>query len=598
MALKDADLNLLKRYADQLEDLEAKKKVTSERDNYEQKAKRIRRDANAEMAAHPENAAAIVKQEEDLLQEAYQAFWQHTGPEMLEWFSTLDFEVVYPYMKEIWPLNELLRNHDPSWRQRLSLEYPDYWMLNKDGETGLLSERSVQELLEDTTKGSGPRSRAPTRADSLYLLYQKARRLTRFINKRANGELKGNAAASPPLDYQDLDLEIESDIFPTIVDCGRHVAAVQFFLVGDEDEPASSVVQVSWIDLAKRETFNTGRVDIGDLLELPTQLYGGEGALLLRWKYAASEHVNVLNLNSGKWSFPAPVDITLGLRQFNASFSSMNRVNIVKIEVPDEDGDVEVFDVMLKEFVGWIKRGMKTSPVADLQLDGRQTIFPGDVILEEQDDGSVYVFGRWVPRKRLPDNGNMRGEFVRFNFNNSYQYPLLHRYGPKGNDFLTDMRTLRKAEKGNQLPRYEAYRHQSITGVYFGGIVLLDRSDEMRSPGAMTAIKLDSPDQVAHGLFTENNFVFGNLICRVFPDSGRVFLYDLWSLYKLTRSDPVERERPLLSKPVAVRKALCNSCSAPATGVCANCKRISYCSAECMSRDLEEHMVQCVNSIN
>lgn len=598
MALNETGLNLLKRYADAIVDLDARQKVASRREHYEQKVKRIRMDAEAEIAAHAADAKAIVEKREQLLQDAYRTYWHHMGTEMLEWFATQDFDVVYGYMKEIWPLNELLRNHDPSWRQRLSLEYPDYWMLNKDGESGLLSENSVQELLEDTVKGSGPRSRVPTRADSMYLLYQKARRLTRFINKRANGELTGSAAASPPLNYQEFDLDIELDVESRIVNCGRHIAMVQFFLVGDEDEEGRSVIQVSWIDLAKREVFNTGRVEVGDVLELPTQIYGGEGALLLRWFYTDSDRVNVLNLNTGKWSFPAPVDITRGLRESNARFSSMNRTNIIKIKAPDEYGDDEPFSVMLKEFVRWIKSGMETSPVANLQLDGRQTVFPGDVILEEQDDGSIYIFGRWVPRRHLPDNGNMHGEFVRLNFNNSYQRPLLQRYGPNGDDFLTDMRTIRRAEKGSLLPRYEAYKNQSITGTYFGGIVLLDRSDEMRFPGAMTTVNLNLPDIFARGNFTDQYFVFGNLVCQVFPAFGRVFLYDLWSLYKLTRSDPVEREQPLLSKPVAVRKALCNSCSAPAAGVCSTCKRISYCSAECMDKDLEEHMIQCVKSMN
>jgi hypothetical protein len=640
MDLKETDRDLLRRYADQLVSQDAKRRLSLLQEESEQKAKRIRRDAEQEIAAHPERAAEIQEKHYQHLQDLYRVFWQSVAPEMLAWFSQQDFHVVYSYMKEIWPLNEILRNHMPSWRQRLVLEYPDYWLVHAQGQTGNLRESTIQDLLNEAKQGSGPRSRLPSEQDAMYLLYQKARRLTRFLSKAAadGTMIDRDLPGISPQEVAVVRQIPEARQYETLLSGGRHTVLVvsKLHQADDDDEPDDRLINIVWFDLGRRQSYSTGDVLLPKSISSVPSVTLGENALLLRWNEdEETERINVFNLNTGEWIFRKPVLVGASLNDHETKILGMSRANVVYLKLRDEDdddGDDEEFGpfpMLLSELIAWIKSGMQSPPDVEEESNGNEVLalrtgimaFPAEVFLDPSLTGKFEIFGRWVPRAPLKGMQQQEGmEIVDFNFQNSYARPLLMRYGPKssytrtGGIYLTDGINVRLGEKGDvlspeeimdpppaeHLRRYEV-NLDTVRGERFdmSKVLLRDRSDEIHSSSAMLRLKLEPPVQEIppQALRLMGVSVMANYIVQFLPLDGRVLIYDLWDLYKTHRESEEEREYPLLSKPLVVKhkKALCNVCSAPARGVCSDCKQISYCSAQCAKDDLGEHMVACVN---
>lgn len=638
MDLQERDLDLLKHYADQLVNLDAKRRLNSLRESSEQQSKRIRREAAEQIATHPENFVEIEKQEYEQLQRVYKSFWDAIAPEMLEWFSKQDFHVVYLYMKEIWPLNEILRNDIASWRQRLILEYPDYWLVNAQGQTGNLRESTVQELLSDATQGSGPRSRPPTEQDAMYLLYQKARRLTRFISKAAaSGSL--NRKGLPRITAREVAVErqpmVEEVQFHKALFSGRHFVTVLGTVdeSDDPDVPDRWTMRIVWFDLGRRQSYRTEDTILPATISGLGDVQIGENALIFRWNLnEQDEHINVFNLNSGQWIFDNPVIVGAALRGHDTSIVLVTRANEVVLLERDQD-DYQEYSMLLTEFIAWVRGDMANPPAqhdnGDLALRNGLIPAPAEVFLQSRSAGGerwLEIFGRWIPRTKFPDDvSTVFGEIVSLNFHNSYTRPVLMRYGPRqdytqaGGPYITDGVVIRRAEPGKKLlnrdeetpPPSAAHSLQrydlvlNVKNIYddhttnLYKLLLRDRSDEINSNSAMMRLDLEPPTQelALSEMALSAIGVIANYVVFFVPMAGRVLIYDLWDLYKLHRETKEEREHPLLSKPLVVehKRALCNLCSSPANGVCSECKRVSYCSAKCAADDLGEHMVACVN---
>lgn len=614
MNLGGPDRELLSRYTDEAEDLNSKRKVSSAYSDYEQEAKRIRKDAEERVVMHPENTTDIQKEMERNLEAAYKAFWDYVGGEMLAWFSTQDFHIVYRYMKEIWPLNNLLREHEASWRQRLVLEYPEFWLLNGDNNIGKLSQSAVHALLSETAQGSGPRSRPATEADAMYLLYQKARRLTRYIFKKATEGKKmfwpvwaPRQSKKMPLQHSDLELPFSLDTYE-IVNSGPYIVV---YAITKERDDGEDKLELYWIDMSRKSAFVSGHMVVENEPSLAIHVDVGEGWLFVSWSISLKKfYINALRLENGEWFFPRPVNIGPKLEQNGLSFerneqgTMMSRVNVLALTTyPIPDSDEPQLHMSLEKLLEWVTAGM-VEPIEKYSFELETLVFPGQVRVSKRWFRGVFVEGKWIfPNYRLPIPPAGPLHVYRLNFHNSYERPVLARARwTNGLEYLSDYNIARKLESNLPPTRYfiESDPESHLAN---DTLLLEDHSDEMRAPSALVAVTLATPTWMREvtGLAVPNRlrmrtpprshiFVYANYIYRVLPTAGMALSYDLWDKYKQSRTQPKERNRPLFSQP---HLSTCSVCSAPASGVCSDCQVTNYCSAQCMNKDRANHIRIC-----
>lgn len=576
---------LLKRISDQLVDPDAKRHFAEEEIKLENTAKRIRREAHSDVLKDPLFEDEIKERAQQQYDRALKMFWDRVIPDTLEVLSMMDFEVVYEYMKELPAINAAIRNDALSWKRRLILEYPEYWLLNCTEEGGL-REESIAQLLADSKKGSGPRSRHPTREDAMYLLYQKARRLSRYINRVSSGEI---AAAKQHLDsYWVIPIPVPE--YDKVTAVGGAFVLSYVTKIPKVGGPSVAVLHI--FDARTKSVSTIENTAPRGYHRAPKVVVGIEYALI-HWK--DEKLMNIVDLSDPAWLFPEPIHLVENMETTRLKSSlPMDRLSFVDYIVNDDNEAEDLrYEITIKKFKHWLKhnRNFELSGYADwrsVPLLGASVLHP----LDSRAYGAI-LFNPWLPKDYIV-NGvfTPQSKIKQANFANSYERPLI--YEQKWNKqftILTDGVTVRRVVKRDSNSLYSVSAAKMSEQYHTDTIIVEDHSNEMRNYGAMLQFTVENDDNVNSK--KQRFSVCGNYVCRLLPMEGLVMIYDLWAWYRQNQSTPEEQNYPLLSAPdIPPMSPLCDQCGATATGACSECRTRYYCSTQCQDLDRTSHQCQ------
>lgn len=587
--IKPEDKRLLQELERGILEISAKRRFVERRSSLEQKVKRIRRQAGQDELTDSRYAQEIRQRAGMMMEEAVAMFWKEMMPEVIEYLASIDFDRAYQYMVALPVINNELRNNDEYWRRRLILEYPHYFMLSCI-ETGELKDWVVDNLLSQAVAGSGPRSRRPTAKDALYLLYQKARRLTRYINRVASGEIK---ASNLNLDsYQEIDFPVP-DGNRTISENGRFVVSYEGLIGRETGLPTAmlTIFDMAWM----QSVVITGPAPDGGIL-IPRVEIGGEYALL-HWK--SIQEINVINLSTRKWLFPAPANLQNGLQFSGARLEGILPTDQVEFSVTQDNDTVghALEIVALNEWVTDMQRG-NNWPLEEygkwrgFNLPGRSVLIPDNSTPDPE--FKMVLSNPWLSKPiKVRGAFDINSKIERANFRNSYERPILYEKVWGAFNVLTDGLTVRPAEPYDYIAEYSIEVPTAPNTSYAGQIMLRDRSDDMRNYGAAVLFTLkNNPGWSMAGQIVT---VYANYICVVVPNESKIMVFDLWDWYRSNQGSEPERRFPLLGAEVLESPPLlCARCETqPAKGTCSDCQSTPYCSENCQRLDQEKHQLLC-----
>lgn len=576
---------VLREIANQIVDLSNKRHVEQEVETFENAAKRIRVKAEEDVRKEPERASEIERDAERDYSEILMMLWNEIKEEMVATLAEMDFDKVYEYTFKLPMVNQTLRDDGMFWRRRLILEYPDYWMLNT-WEDGRIKPHIVEQLLADTIIGSGPRSRNATVIDAPYLLYQKARRLTRYISRVASTETTALTRTVQP-----------SAIIPFESSVGKLAGGGPFVVVfqavkREPENPDGYTAIVEIFDM-RTQGVSTMRKALGNERGKLPRVSVGQEFVLFHWKENRS--MNVINLSVKEWLFPTNISLREGMANLKLKKLFPNDMLQFVSRFVDVVGRIQTtsFEIPLSKFREWLAdRGR---PMDDLH-DWRRAQLPGRSIVEPKGPGSqaMVLKNPWLPGVfSLKARFTPERRVVRSNLANSYERPILfeQRWNEEYN-ILTDGTNIRRAEKYDEQPLYSISAMGAGVSNDRDHILLEDRRNEMRTYGAMLSLHMELEGDWFKQM--QEFFVYGNFICRLMPAEARVVVYDLWNWYKANRGSDAEKIHPLISAPsFATTTPKCDLCGTEAAGVCSVCKRVNYCSAKCQARARKTHQKDC-----
>lgn len=577
---------LLQKYADSEQVSEGnKRKVSESRSTYEQAAKRLR--------DSPETEAG----KQLGLSELQFQFWSTAMPRLRDFFSVLDFSEVASFMEAIPFVNEAMRNDTDAWRQRIILEYPQYWDLYANTiNNKQLSEIAIAELLKDARKGSSRRSREPNRNEANYLLYQKARRLSRFVQRMTTDEsFAASMTAGMPSLYDPIRFSMQTDV---PYGNGRFIYTPEY--TRDEPEPGVEGPPHSWIrfrifDLQRREMRNSEKThsivvqypDRPEWIDNPGIRDNGQ-YVMTRWSREGATVINLLNLHSGQWMFNAPLGVIDHMlpatnRFFSTILSGLTNANrllltIVRRIRRDNDGDEEAgqddpvlpgddqlyytvvyeLEVSLESLIKFANQGGLEGERPRLkeyaEKEKKYDLYNG-LVLQASSIGRDFVeithYALPKPVPILIDKYIHISQAKQSNFHNSYEAPLIYVTERQDGEVVSD--GVESRTRGNwRAETVPYYAEWVLSNGHSTFIELQDSSDYITWGTGKIRFKL--PWALASPGTRERVYAFANwiVVFRLTGSTGKfhteVRVLDMWEWYRYNRDNMQDKIHPLVSE--------------------------------------------------
>lgn len=488
-------------------------------------AKRIRKSISEETLARPEKELQILEQAEitysNLLEKAWKAL--EIGG-VVRLFKYLDFNHVYPYMEAIPPLNVYIRKNEEFWKRRVLLEYPRYWDVYVSASTHQMHKHALDALLRETKPSSTRMTMgAPTASDGFYLLYQKARKLTRFLSRVSNVELRANL--KPIFDYT---IPVDSHAQ------ANSRANRQYYV----NFTQTTVLVVNILTQKITQVAYKGRFGIDDednkfylglhwLILINSQKYLGNGTA-----------IHMLSLEDGEFITDEPRLLPPGVR-----FVDVNNNDVIGFEqrvLPAQPGQPagrisNVFRVLARHVVTWALS-------ADGTLESFKLGTTDDVVAPEiriqyppTKPGHCVVSHPSLERKldfNVPEVVDMKeeGGLIRLDFSNNYSHPLL---------FVMPSGLISNGRKYvPDLPKKIDIAADYTLKPYGDVVWLMDQTDLMRYARHAIQISLKGPIDTGDLVRSIGHYVW------TMDEFGQTRVYNLWSLYTRTLEPD---ESPLVS---------------------------------------------------
>lgn len=562
-----------------------KRKVSETRSAYEQAAKRLRDSPETE-AGKQLGLSALQFQ-----------FWSTVMPRLREFFSVLDFSEVAPFMEAIPFVNEAMRNDTDAWRQRIILEYPQYWDLYADEiDSKRLSEFSISELLSDARRGSSPRSREPNRNEANYLLYQKARRLSRFTQRVATDE-KFASSVTVQMPFLHEPIRFSNQHFLPYGN-GCFIYSPEY--TREEAPPDSAEPPHSWIhlrifDLQQRQVRTSERTH-----SIVSRFPGRPGwyddatlrdngqYVLVKWPHNGVSMINLVNLRSGAWMFNTPlgvIDHTLPAtnRFFVTSLGGLTESNRLRLDIVrrirrDSDGDDEAgqdnpvlpddgvlyytvtyeVQVSLRKLIEFANQGgLKGGrPLLREYADkpSKYDLHNGLVVQASpigRDFAEITHYALPDPVSIMIDKYIHISQAKQSNFHISYDQPLIYVTERQDGPVVSD--GVESRTRGEWRSEAVPYSVQWLPGDKQNAFIELEDNSDYITWGT-GKIRFKVPWALTVPGTRERAYVFANWIVVVRP-VGRVGklhtelrLLDMWEWYRANRDNQTDQMRPLVSE--------------------------------------------------
>ncbi len=483
-------------------------------------AKRIRQSVSEETRARPEEEIAIAEQALQDYQRAVLRTWEIlVAGRIIVLFSYVDFHVVYPYMEALPYLFHYLRKNKQFWQRRVLLEYPRYWDHYVNNNSFEIHPSLLKSLLAESVQSwTSMTTGAPDASDAFYLLYQKARRLTRFLSKLGNGEVK-------------LEDRVLEPIATLSVPIGTKYLHNPQYVVGLDE------LNVTVTDMVSRRVSTTTFTRRSKHSVLSFHM-GHQCFIIYEWNAAEDRAaVLVMFLNDAEFTTKKPKFLPHRLY-----FDNLNEHDVVYLVEEPESSDIDDSDfssiirrvsarnlakwtVGNTTLVGSYMTNYKTlAPEIDIAFapEGRYVVrhpaFTGPDPIEMMFDG--------------PDTDHLRENswMVRLDFANNYARP-----------FLFVKRLLSNGQRYIALRGDIELKSMYGAGIRHGNTLWIeDQSDPMRHlPTAFSV-------QLSLDVETMPTIAFsGNILWEMDPTTGVTSFYDLWQLYTRTLGPD---QRPLITQ--------------------------------------------------